>query len=786
MRILVADHDATMVEDAARALSDDFVVDVATSKLNCLAMLDVSEYHVIVAAERLTDGSGLELLSQAGKRWPEVLRVLSIEPDRVHLLAGRLKPFKLFETISYPIDVEKLRNVLLLAQAAEDAHVDTLNVQHIVLEDEVDGAGQEPVAAASGQPAPAPPPQARAAQTRAPAQRAGAAPNPPRRAAPPPASQPTVARSGAPGSGRQAASPSTGRGVTSAPGSRGASAAAASAQGSRGAAAGAPRSPFEEAGQQSDPRRVAPSGRAKLSAAVGFESPAPPLVMPGNRRIGDRRAGSERRGTISVSAEQETFAGAESLAEAAEIAASLRPRLDAPDVFGKRRTMMVVAAGLGLAVVAVAAAMMFSSDDVPPVAANSAAIADPTLQLADAAQPAAQDPQPLALASAPADVSADPPEVAAFVADIESALTVDDFARARGLLDTLREIAPQHPRLAFFTALISRGEEMQAIDGGADPPEPPTLGPAIRTAARKPAVAPVPRATPKADDDVERKRAASLRALASPVADSGAVESRRTASLRALTPAAPDRQVENQRAASLRALAPPAPAAGGSADPRRSASSASPAPASADTRALAASSADTRLRPTGSSGDTRSPPATSPADTRSPTASSADGRLRPAGASADTRLRPASASPPASLAPTRTATPAPASTFSGRTLEESGRSTAPPSGSAQPRTIVLPVVKEARLVRQIDPEYPRDARRDGIEGSIDLRFTVKADGKVADIEVVEASPAATFDREAVAAVRRWRYEPRREDGVPVDSRTRVRLEFRLDQKNGRR
>ncbi len=99
---------------------------------------------------------------------------------------------------------------------------------------------------------------------------------------------------------------------------------------------------------------------------------------------------------------------------------------------------------------------------------------------------------------------------------------------------------------------------------------------------------------------------------------------------------------------------------------------------------------------------------------------------------------------------------------------------------------MLPVVKEARLVRQIDPEYPRDARRDGIEGSIDLRFTVKADGKVADIEVVEASPAATFDREAVAAVRRWRYEPRREDGVPVDSRTRVRLEFRLDQKNDRR
>ncbi len=837
MRILVADHDATMVESTARALSDDFVVDVATSKLNCLAMLDVSEYHVIVAAERLVDGSGLELLSQAGKRWPDVLRVLSIEPDRVHLLGGRLKPFRLFETISYPIDPDQLRNVLLLAQAAEDAHVDTLTVQHIVLEDEVDGAEQQPAAAAYGAPAPrAAPPQARASQpTRGPAQRAGtpaarrapfpapgaqipvarsatspppreavsapvgrSATSPPRREA---ASTP-VARGTGSASGRGAASGPLARGAASAParqaapapaaGKRGAASASGSAPAARGAsptrsatssggapasrtssrgapAAPASRSASSGAGQRSDTRRTA-SGRATLSAAVGFDSPAsPPSVMAGppSRRVGDRRAGSEQRGTISVSTEP-MFAGADSLAEAAEIAASLRPRLGAPDTFGKRRTMMFVAVGLGLAVVAVVAAMMFSGSDAPP-AAPAASIAEPTLQPAASAAPVTQQEQPLALASVPSDAAAassDPPEVAAFVADIESALTMDDFARARGLLDTLREIAPDHPRLTFFTSLISRGEEMQAIEaGGADLPEPPTLGPAIRSAARKRDVpASSPRAevsrptTPAADRDVERNRAASLRALAPAAPDRGEVEKRRTsslravtpaapdrgevekqrtASLRAVTPAAPDREVERQRAASLRALAPPGPAVSGSADPRRSASPVSPATA----------------------------------------------------ASADTRLRPAASPPAASLAPSRAPAPAPtvpAGTFSGRTLEETGRSTAPPSGSAQPRTIVLPVVKEARLVRQVDPEYPRDARRGGIEGSIDLRFTVKADGKVADIEVVQATPADTFDREAIAAVRRWRYEPRREDGVPVDSRTRVRLEFKLDGQNRRR
>jgi protein TonB len=99
---------------------------------------------------------------------------------------------------------------------------------------------------------------------------------------------------------------------------------------------------------------------------------------------------------------------------------------------------------------------------------------------------------------------------------------------------------------------------------------------------------------------------------------------------------------------------------------------------------------------------------------------------------------------------------------------------------------VLPVVKEARLLKQVDPEYPREAQREGVEGSIELRLTVKADGKVADIEVVQADPADIFERAAISAVRRWRYEPRREDGVAVDSRTRVRLEFRLDGQNRRR
>jgi hypothetical protein len=111
MRVLVADQESDMLEALART----FDVDVATSKATCIDLLRANDFDVIVAGERLSDGSGLELLSHVGQRWPAVLRILSIEPERRALLKGRLGPFKLFETISWPIESDKLEAVLMRA-----------------------------------------------------------------------------------------------------------------------------------------------------------------------------------------------------------------------------------------------------------------------------------------------------------------------------------------------------------------------------------------------------------------------------------------------------------------------------------------------------------------------------------------------------------------------------------------------------------------------------------------------------------------------------------------------
>lgn len=89
------------------------------------------------------------------------------------------------------------------------------------------------------------------------------------------------------------------------------------------------------------------------------------------------------------------------------------------------------------------------------------------------------------------------------------------------------------------------------------------------------------------------------------------------------------------------------------------------------------------------------------------------------------------------------------------------------------------------LVR-VDPNYPPRAKQQGIEGFVDLRFTITPVGTVGDVEVIQAKPPSIFNREAVRAVRKWRYNPRLEDGKPVARHNQtVRLEFELP-KEGRR
>ncbi len=95
---------------------------------------------------------------------------------------------------------------------------------------------------------------------------------------------------------------------------------------------------------------------------------------------------------------------------------------------------------------------------------------------------------------------------------------------------------------------------------------------------------------------------------------------------------------------------------------------------------------------------------------------------------------------------------------------------APPPGSAEE---VSPLV-------DIPPEYPRRALAAGIEGQVTLQFTVNADGRVENIRVLSAEPPGVFERAARRAVSRWRFAPRRENGVAVSREVSKTMNFRLE------
>ncbi|HET6630420.1 MAG TPA: energy transducer TonB [Woeseiaceae bacterium] len=81
--------------------------------------------------------------------------------------------------------------------------------------------------------------------------------------------------------------------------------------------------------------------------------------------------------------------------------------------------------------------------------------------------------------------------------------------------------------------------------------------------------------------------------------------------------------------------------------------------------------------------------------------------------------------------------------------------------SAGADTDVIPLVR-------IAPEYPPRALRRGIEGWVQVQFTITPTGAVTDATVVAADPPGLFDEAAIRSILRWRYNPKIEGGVAVE------------------
>ena len=89
--------------------------------------------------------------------------------------------------------------------------------------------------------------------------------------------------------------------------------------------------------------------------------------------------------------------------------------------------------------------------------------------------------------------------------------------------------------------------------------------------------------------------------------------------------------------------------------------------------------------------------------------------------------------------------------------------------------------RSATPIVRIEPRYPIPAARDGISGWVQLGFTIDETGAVTDVQVISAEPARVFDREAIAALRRWKYQPKILEGKAVkQTGMQVQLDFSLN------
>jgi protein TonB len=102
-----------------------------------------------------------------------------------------------------------------------------------------------------------------------------------------------------------------------------------------------------------------------------------------------------------------------------------------------------------------------------------------------------------------------------------------------------------------------------------------------------------------------------------------------------------------------------------------------------------------------------------------------------------------------------------------------------PVGDAEP----IPeerVDGKARLAFGLSPTYPADARAHGVEGDVRLELIVGASGLVESALVVQGV-APPLDQAALAAAKRFRFEPATRSGHPVRVRMRWSIQFRFVQ-----
>jgi protein TonB len=96
-----------------------------------------------------------------------------------------------------------------------------------------------------------------------------------------------------------------------------------------------------------------------------------------------------------------------------------------------------------------------------------------------------------------------------------------------------------------------------------------------------------------------------------------------------------------------------------------------------------------------------------------------------------------------------------------------------PGGDTQGYSELLPLVR-------IQPQYPRQAARDGLAGFVVFEVTINADGTVKSARAIKSQPRGVFEAAATQAIMKWKFKPKVVDGEAVEAKGTQQIDFRLE------
>jgi protein TonB len=84
------------------------------------------------------------------------------------------------------------------------------------------------------------------------------------------------------------------------------------------------------------------------------------------------------------------------------------------------------------------------------------------------------------------------------------------------------------------------------------------------------------------------------------------------------------------------------------------------------------------------------------------------------------------------------------------------------------------------IVKNVDPEYPEQASREGVEGVVWLKVVIDSTGKVTDATVtVDSGKDVGFEEAALEAARKTKWKPALEKGKPISTYVTYKIEFAI-------